>query len=32
MIPAATTNYDIAFWLLDRGRKEDSYLQPRALQ
>lgn len=32
MIPAATTSYDIAFWLLDRARKEDSYLQPRALQ
>jgi uncharacterized phage-associated protein len=32
MKPAATTSYDIAFWLLDRARKEDSYLQPRALQ
>ena len=32
MIPAATTSYDIAFWFLDRARKEDSYLQPRALQ
>tara|TARA_R110000787_G_scaffold66588_9_gene149443 strand:- start:3430 stop:4059 length:630 start_codon:yes stop_codon:yes gene_type:complete len=32
MNPAATTSYDIAFWLLDRARAEDSYLQPRALQ
>jgi len=32
MSPAVTTSYDIAFWFLDRARKDDSYLQPRALQ
>ena len=32
MNPAAATSYDIAFWLLDRARSDDSYLQPRALQ
>ncbi len=32
MTPAAVSSYDIAFWFLDRARKDDSYLQPRALQ
>ena len=32
MRPAASTSFDIAIWLLDRARAEDTYLQPRMLQ
>ena len=32
MSPAAPTSFDVAIWLLDRARAEDTYLQPRKLQ
>ena len=32
MRPATASSFDVAIWLLERARAEDTYLQPRKLQ